>query len=164
MGNCSLVLTLVVTEATGTTGQNGARAFNSLGGVAGVAELHIDYEPPTTHEQLEWAADTSCEVAVSVPTAFTANPNPNPNPNQVAVSGGTLVLCFLGMLLMPVHTIQTMGLAAAITVVYAAPQVERAVMLPQPARLASWGRLSPSSPGPPGRRDALEKSRQAHAA
>ena len=38
-----------------------------------------------------------------------------------AVSGGTLVLCFLGMLLMPVHTIQTMGLAAAITVVYAAP-------------------------------------------
>ena len=73
VGNCSLVLTLVVTEATGTTGQNGARAFNSLGGVAGVAELHIDYEPPTTHEQLEWAADTSCEVAVSVPTAFTAD-------------------------------------------------------------------------------------------
>ena len=66
------MLTLVVTEATGTLGQNGARAFNSLGGVAGVAELHIDYEPPTTHEQLEWAADTSCEVAVSVPTAFEA--------------------------------------------------------------------------------------------
>ena len=44
--------------------------------------------------------------------------------HTVAVSGGTLVLCFLGMLLMPVHTIQTMGLAAAITVIYAAPQVE----------------------------------------
>ena len=37
-----------------------------------MAELHIDYEPPTTHEQLEWADDTSCEVAVSVPTAFEA--------------------------------------------------------------------------------------------
>jgi len=33
--NCSLVLSLVVTEATGTLGQNGARAFNSLKGVAG---------------------------------------------------------------------------------------------------------------------------------
>ena len=39
--------------------------------------------------------------------------------HTVAVSGSTLTLCFLGMLLMPVHTIQTMGLAAAITVVYA---------------------------------------------
>ena len=72
--NCSLVLTLVVTEATGTLGQNGARAFNSLGGVAGVAELHIDFEPPTTSEQLEWAADAdACAVAVSVPTAFEAD-------------------------------------------------------------------------------------------
>ena len=64
--------------------------------------------------------------------------------HTVAVSGGTLVLCFLGMLLMPVHTIQTMGLAAAVTVVYAAPRVEAGVtlLLPQPrARLLSWGRL-----------------------
>ena len=82
--------------------------------------------------------------------------------HTVAVSGGTLVLCFLGMLLMPVHTIQTMGLAAAITVVYAASQVERAVeLVPQPASLASWGRLEPCSPGPPGRRDTLGKSRRA---
>ena len=34
--------------------------------------MHIDYEPPTTHEQLEWATDNNCEVAVSVPAAFEA--------------------------------------------------------------------------------------------
>ena len=44
--------------------------------------------------------------------------------HTVAVSGGTLTLCFLGMILMPVHAIQTMGLAAAITVVYAPPHVD----------------------------------------
>ena len=61
--------------------------------------------------------------------------------HTVAVSGGTLVLCFLGMLLMPVHTIQTMGLAAAVTVVYAAPQVEAGVtlLLPQPRSPALLG-------------------------
>ena len=61
--------------------------------------------------------------------------------HTVAVSGGTLVLCFLGMLLMPVHTIQTMGLAAAVTVVYAAPRVEAGVtlLLPQPRSPALLG-------------------------
>lgn len=61
--------------------------------------------------------------------------------HTVAVSGGTLVLCFLGMLLMPVHTIQTMGLAAAVTVVYAAPRVQAGVTLlvPQPRSPALLG-------------------------
>ena len=72
MDGCALVVTLVVTEATGTRGQNGARAFNSLAAVAGVPELHIDYEPPTTAEQLAWVSDASCAVQVSVPAAFTA--------------------------------------------------------------------------------------------
>ena len=73
--------------------------------------------------------------------------------HTVAVSGGTLVLCFLGMLLMPVHTIQTMGLAAAVTVVYAAPRVEAGVtlLLPQPRSPALLGETLaglPRSSGP----------------
>ena len=60
-------------SSTGTLGKNGARAFNSLRGITGVAQLHIDYELPTTEAQLGWTADTSCDVDVSVPTAFEAD-------------------------------------------------------------------------------------------
>jgi hypothetical protein len=37
----------------------------------------------------------------------------------VLISGSTLCLCFLGMLLIPVSTISTMGVAAATTVAFA---------------------------------------------
>ena len=39
--------------------------------------------------------------------------------HTVFISGSTLCLCFLGMLLIPVSTISTMGLAAAFTVLFA---------------------------------------------
>ena len=84
--------------------------------------------------------------------------------HTVAVSGGTLTLCFLGMILMPVHAIQTMGLAAAITVVYAPPHVDtgpggataRWLGLPWPDPPGFWAprrtrNAPPNRSGPSGR-------------
>ena len=71
VSGCSVVLYLSVTQATGTSGHNGARVFKDLSSISSVPSLTIYYEPPTTATQLGWAADTGCAVEVSVPTAFT---------------------------------------------------------------------------------------------
>ena len=71
VSGCSVVLHLSVTQATGTSGHNGARVFKDLSSISSVPSLTIYYEPPTTAMQLGWAADSSCAVEVSVPTSFT---------------------------------------------------------------------------------------------